>query len=135
MLEWYVYNYDVNSREIEIINIFRYSAPFLREMEDLKNNIKEMDKSSFSNALLNIVKHYYAHKVEYELEICDPMCFITREGADSLIENVKEHPDYYRYNAPIEVSKSISIADQVLLNQKQFTDYVWKELKGENNGI
>lgn len=109
MLEWNVYIEDINRKEIEIFNIFNHSR-FLDDLIKYKKKYKE--KEEFLEKVKSSLMYYYWAKCEWEITLHD-------------------WPPHENFNY-----EKVSVYDQVMLNWKQFGDYLWenkKLIKKENS--
>ena len=75
-MEWYVYRYDFNKREIVPFNVFRH-ADFKEDVEEI--DIKNISYKDFKNQLDKLTLYYFWSKCEYEVVITSWPPFITKE--------------------------------------------------------
>lgn len=101
-MEWNVYIHNINSRKIEIFNIFRHG----RFTEDVRKAAKKYKrKNEFAEQLKNELRYYFWAKCEWET-IIGPWIGNTAK-----------------------ISKKIDVYGQVMLNWDVFVDYVWNNRK------
>ncbi len=98
-LEWNVFYYDFNDKEIKVSNIFNHDR-YKREVEELLH--KCTDISDFSGKLRSATMYYFWSKCEWETVI---------------------HPWVGNDSAAIKVD----IYWQVQMNWDRFIDYLWGE--------
>lgn len=110
ILNWYVYREDFNAKEIKPFNIFEHTR-FKNEVINLIN-VKNLTKEEFSDRIRSSLFYYYAFKCEYEV--------------------VLTSFPYHIKNNNLTIGKKIDIYQQVMLNFKQFIDYLWG-IKNENS--
>ena len=129
-MEWYVYRYDFNKREIVPFNVFR-RADFKEDVEEI--DIKNISYKDFKNQLDRLTLYYFRSKCEYEIVITSWPPFITKEDAYKMMNQFEK--DSKRYgrealvvNANLEVGEKIDIYKQLHLNWDAFCDYVYNEL-------
>ena len=129
-MEWYVYRYDFNKREIVPFNVFR-RADFKEDVEEI--DIKNISYKDFKNRLDRLTLYYFWSKCEYEVVITSWPPFITKEEAYKMMNQFEK--DSKRYgrealvvNANLEVGEKIDIYKQLHLNWDAFCDYVYNEL-------
>ena len=96
-MKWYVYIYNINSKKMEVYNIFDH-ASFKFCVEKELNNCNS--KEDFAYKINNELKYYFWSKAEWEI-IISPWI-----GADG-------------------VKNKIDIYDQVINNWQVFVDYCW----------
>ena len=108
-MEWLVYYYNINAREMHTFNIFDHCG----FCKDVKKAAKEYkDKDEFAEQLRRELFYYFGSKAEWEIIIAPWV------GGDREKDSVK-----------------IDVYDQIMLNWDIFVDYVWKnkrELSKEN---
>lgn len=103
---WHVYRENINTRRIEIYNIFDH-ASFKKDVEEAYATCKTKDE--FVEQLRKSLMYYFWSKCEWEVVITDWPTHI-----DS---------DYHLHTA-----EKIDVYDQVKLNWSVFVDYVWDTL-------
>ena len=158
MLEWNVYNEDVNKGEIEIYNIFNHTH-FVKSLVDMFKNSKKEEKrynkennlsglithkqandfkkhiENFEDKQLrNICQYYFWAKCEYELILTDWPTSIAREEIYRLVNEDQEYFNKYgtypyRFTPNLCVGKKIDIYEQLKLNWEQFKKYVFDNEK------
>lgn len=105
-MEWNVYYYDINSKQLKTFNVFEHYA-FNNEVQQLLKN--SYGKDDFSKSLNMTVMYYFWSKAEWEIEIVP------------WLDNTK-------------VGIKIDVYDQITNNWEHFVDYIWnyKENKHES---
>lgn len=141
MIEWNVYVENENHTKIVSYNIFKHAA-FLRSMAKLLTNLKnggvEKYNNIIDNELCRICMYYFDAKAEWEIIIADSFCSIKYDSWQNLNERVEKYIQenqrtLARVFVPLEVSKEISVYDQLKLNWGAFTNYVWNNRKDITN--
>lgn len=110
VLNWYVYREDFNAKEIKLFNIFEHTR-FKNEVINLIN-VKNLTKEEFSDRIRSSLFYCYAFKCEYEVVLT------------SFPYHIKDNN--------LTIGKKIDIYQQVMLNFKQFIDYLWS-IRNENS--
>ena len=158
MLEWNVYNEDINNREIEIYNIFNHGG-FLKGLNQMFKNIKkESDKYLKENnldadlstkelnkynkymeafedeALRRECSYYFWSKSEYEIVLTSWPPYMEVEDIDKLKQEVEEHDSKWNWkqqkvNVPLTIAKKIDIYEQLRLNWDAFKRYIFEHEK------
>ena len=98
-MTWNVYRYNINARKIEVFNIFDHQS--------FKDNVKKFRKTCAT-------KDEFASKVRSDLMYF----FWCRSEYEILIAGLFARDD--------EHAEKVDIYKQVMLNWKQFIDYVWE---------
>lgn len=130
-LEWIVYRYDFNKREIVEFNIFNH----YRFKEDVNKDLKKCKtREEFAKKLKSNLMYYFWSKYEYEIVISSFPIYIKKEELNRLNEHFKNNTEKYGhepYSIGVrpDVSSKIDIAEQVMLNFEIFVDYVWSHKK------
>ena len=129
-MEWYVYRYDFNKREIVPFNVFRH-AGFKEDVEEI--DIKNISYKDFKNRLDRLTLYYFWSKCEYEIVITSWPPFITKEDAYEMMNQFEKDSKHYGrealvVNANLEVGEKIDIYKQLHLNWDAFCNYVYNEL-------
>ena len=108
MLTWNVYIGNINSKEIEMFNIFDH----WKFTEDCQENLKENggSRERFVEQLRRDLMYYFWSKCEWEVIV-----------------------SHWPPNERCRYRK-IDVCDQVLLNWTHFVDYVWENRKELLNG-
>ena len=104
-LIWNVYRHNINTRKIEVYNIFDHYS-FFEECKKIAKKYKN-DKATFVDEIRHSLMYYYWSKCEWEITIGG----FPREDKGIIKEDV---------------------FDQVMLNWDSFIEYLWtnkKELK------
>ena len=132
-LEWNVYTYDFNSKEIEVFNIFNHG----RFLEDIKKNLKKCEtKEEFAELLRRDLFYYFGSKCEWEIVITSWVPHITTSELDRLNaareETLKKYgrEPYSLYVNP-EVGEKIDVYSQVLMNFQHVVDYIWSHKRSK----
>ena len=128
-MTWNVFYGDINSREIEIHNVFLHSS-FLKSVNKLLD--AKLSKEEFAEKLRREVCYYYWCKVEWEITVAHYPSHIRKEEMERLID---EREKYYRQNnkypysdyIDLVGSKRVDVHDQIMLNWDAFVDYVWSQ--------
>ena len=98
-LEWNVFYYDSNAKEIKVSNIFNHK----HYREDVENLLhKCMDMNDFSDKLKNITAYYFWSKSEWEAVI---------------------HP----WVGDEKATKKIDVFWQLKNNWDRFVEYLWEQ--------
>ena len=158
MLEWNVYKEDVNSKEIEIYNVFNHGG-FIEGLNKMFKDIKK-EQSNYlkvnnlqglltsreakkyskhmeefeDGCLRKVCAYYFWSKSEYEIVLTSWPPYMDVEVIDKLKQEVDEHDSklswkQQRINVPLEVSMKIDIYEQLLLNWNAFKNYVFEHEK------
>lgn len=127
---WHVYRENVNTKRIEIYNIFEHTS-FRKDVEEAYATCKTKDE--FVEQLKRTLMYYFWSKCEWEVIITDWPTHITVEEIEELNDELSRyesrwHRKPYLLNIDLPVQKKISVYDQVMLNWDIFCEYVWKEL-------
>lgn len=116
-LEWNVFEYNFNSNEIEVRNIFNH----WRFLNDLYNLKKETDFKKFSEEVRKKLMYYYWSKCEYEVIITSWPPYIAKEELNRINnEDVK-----YRTCVNLECGEKVDVYIQIMLNWDKFINYLW----------
>lgn len=126
-MEWNVFRYNINKRNIERFNIFDHGG-FRRDVEEDLKNTKYKD--DFAGILRGHLFYYFGSKCEYEVIISSFPNFITTEELDRLNKERDSYKKRYGrdigcLNVDTEIEAKIDIRDQVMNNFNIFLDYVW----------
>jgi hypothetical protein len=141
MIEWNVYYFDINGREIGTFNIFKHYS----FMEEVKKIIKKWkDKGIFASELNSSLMYYFWSKAEWELvvEITEdnrifliPWCG-CREPEKIKIDVTNDTNLDWRSFADVHTkrqiygnSAKIDVYNQVVFNWNLFVDYIWDRRK------
>lgn len=101
-MEWNAYCYNINTKEIEPMNIFRHS----RFANDVIKAMRTCEtKEAFAEDVRHSLAYYFWSKSEYEILI------------SGLFDSDKEY--------------KVDIYSQVMLNYDKFINYLWNVKKGE----
>ena len=126
---WNVFITDMNSRKVEIHNVFNHSS-FLKSVNKLLD--AKLPKEEFTEQLRREVCYYYWCKVEWEITVSHYPSYIGKDEMDKLLD---EREQYYRkynkypYSNDVDLvgAKRVDVHDQILLNWNAFVDYVWSQ--------
>ena len=103
-LEWNVFRYDINSREISKWNVFKHGG-FYEDVIKVRRESK--NKTTFSTKLRSKARYYFWSRCEYEIILGEwPPAPAGR--------NVEEKIDVY---------------DQLDMNWEMFVDYLWRKMR------
>lgn len=141
MIEWNVYNYNINKNEIEKFNIFNHWS--FREYAK-KTARKYKTKEEFAEQLKIELKFYFWSRAEYELiiEITEddrlfliPWCG-CREPEKVKIEVISDANFDWKAFADIHTKRQIfknkakiDVYDQVMMRWEEFVDFCWEHKK------
>ena len=98
-MEWNVYYYDINRKEISIYNIFEHGS-FKQEFDTLAQ--LDTSKEEFADELKRMLMYYFWSKCEWET-VLKP------------------------WVGDMNVGKKIDVYEQIKINWDKFVDYCWKE--------
>lgn len=108
-LEWNVYYYNFNKREIQRYNVFNH----WRFNEDVAVHLKSCtQKQDFAKKLRRELFYYFCTKYEWEVLVC--------QYDDKSEVLVCQYGD-----KSAECALRIDVFDQVMMNWDVFLDYVW----------
>lgn len=115
---WNVYRYNINKNEIQVFNVFQHS--------NFNNDVKTLLAKSaiyadFVEELKRITSYYFRFKAEYEIVCTSFPPYVT----DVEITRLNKNSDYIRHAVNIEPILKVDIYQQLMLNWKQFCQYVW----------
>ena len=96
-LEWNVFYYDFNAKEIKVSNVFNHSR-YRKDIEDLLHKCTDMEE--FSDKLRSVTMYYFWSKCEWETVI---------------------HP----WVGNSKAAKKIDVFWQLKNNWDRFVEYVW----------
>ena len=124
---WNVYRCDINSRQVEIYNIFEHGG-FIDAVKKLMK--KKIKKDEFSEELRIIVGYFFRARIQWEMSICFYPVNVGREEIERVIDERekfyrKEGKFPYLQGIDVESVKKIDVYEQVKLNWEIFLDYVW----------
>lgn len=134
-LEYYVYNENVNTKEIEKYNVFRNSRFYEGVCKAVKQYKKDQDLNSFKEEVRHQLMYSFWSKCEYEVVITSWPPYMDVENIDKLKQEVEEHDNKYnkwkqlRVNVPLTIGEKISVYDQVMLNLDVFISYLLENIK------
>lgn len=98
-LEWNVFYYDSNAKEIQVLNVFNHGR-YRKDVEDLLHKCTDME--DFSEKLKSVTSYYFWGKCEWETVI---------------------HP-WVGYDN--KSSKKIDVFWQLQNNWSRFVEYLWE---------
>ena len=129
-----VYNHNVNSREIELYNVFRNSRFYDGVCDAIKKYKKDKNFQEFKEEVRHQVMYSFWSKAEYEVVITSWPPYINVEDIDKLKAEVEEHDRKWktkqlRINVNPTVGEKIDISDQILMNFDIFIDYILNNVK------
>lgn len=108
-MEWYVLNYNFNSKKIEPINIFNYGN-FLKDIKEIYKEYIERkeDIEFFENKINSELLYYFWSKREYEISVGD------------------------LFEKDLEKYEKIDVYYQVKMNFKVFIEYLLNNISIDN---
>lgn len=108
-MEWYVLNYNFNSKKIEPINIFNYGN-FLKDIKEIYKKYIERkeDIEFFENKINSELLYYFWSKREYEISVGD------------------------LFEKDLEKYEKIDVYYQVKMNFKAFIEYLLNNISIDN---
>lgn len=125
-LEWYVYHYNVNARQIEKYNVFDHFS-FANALNRLPRN-----KQEFATALQKEAMYYFWAKSEMEVVLCSWPPYIEKAEYDRLTKEVESRKINKQSIRVLNVNPvaetKIDIYEQLMLNWDAFVDYTWNTL-------
>lgn len=158
MLEYFVYNEDINRRQIIKYDVFKH-IHFVRELSKMfkdiekeraryrkENNLtglatpkeaRAYDKymNHFEDTLLdNICQYHFWGRCEYETVVTSWTPSIDRKDVYKLVEEDKQYiakwgKPAYRYTPKLSIAKKIDIYQQLKLNWEVFKYFVFSNEK------
>ena len=137
---WHVYRENVNTKRIEIYNIFEHGS-FRKDVEEAYVTCKTKDE--FVEQLRKSLMYYFWSKCEWEVIIAGWPTHVTGSEVERLGREFRNYSTTYgRYprslGVNLSVAEKIDIYDQVRLNWNAFVNYTWYTLKAraiiENTG-
>lgn len=104
MIEYYVFNYNINHHQIEKYNVFKHSS-FYKDMKKRLEQAREgwLSKERFAKEVDNLARYYFHHKCEYEILV---------GGNPPSSDNTYTKIDIY---------------EQLKLNWDRFINYLWNK--------
>ena len=136
-MEWNVYNYSINSRKIELFNIFKHGG-FYHDIEKYLKKYK--DKDEFADKLKSSLMYYFWSRAEYELIIeitednrifLSPWCGCNEpekvkiDVTDDINFDWKGFAEDHIKKQIYKNEAKIDIYDQLRYVWEDFVDYVW----------
>ena len=130
---WNVYRENVNTKRIEIYNIFEH-ASFRKDAEEAYATCKTKDE--FVEQLRKSLMYYFWSKCEWEVIITDWPTHISINELERLQDKCTKHFNQwgsipYSLGVNLPVAEKIDVYDQVKLNWSAFVDYTWYTLKAK----
>lgn len=127
MLSWNVFRENINTKQIEIYDIFEggYFEKVAKEIKNIANN-----KIDFADEFRTSLMSQFWCRSEYEVVITS---WPPRINADEFNKINYEQAEYYNrykvypysYVVNPTVAEKIDIFNQIELNWEHFIDYVW----------
>lgn len=96
-LEWNVFYYDLNAKEIQVLNVFNHGR-YRKDVEDLLHKCTDMEE--FSDKLKSVTMYYFWSKCEWETVI-------------------------YPWVGDDKAAKKIDVFWQLQNNWSRFVEYLW----------
>lgn len=96
-LEWNIFYYDFNAKEIKVINVFNHGR-YKSDVEELLNKCTDMEE--FSDKLLSVTLYYFWSKCEWETVI-------------------------YPWVGDENSAKKVDVSWQLKNNWSRFVEYLW----------
>lgn len=129
---WNVYRDNWNADKIEVFNVFKHSS-FNKDIQELLKK-KDISREEFEESVKRSAQYYFWAKCEYEIILTSWPTRVTQEG---LKEMEEESNEFYERNGKfplavhpnLAVASKIDIYDQIMLNFKSFTEYLWNKRK------
>lgn len=127
MLQWNVLCHNINTKSIEVYNIFKHVSFF----DDIKKLFKKnLPKDEFALQLKRDVMYYFWSKAEWEIILTSFPTYIDSSELDRLNE---EHIEFneqfghypYKSNINLDIGRKIDVYEQIMMNWQVFVDYVW----------
>ena len=108
-MEWYVLNYNFNSKKIEPINIFNYGN-FLKDIKEIYKEYIERkeDIEFFENKINSQLLYYFWSRREYEISVGD------------------------LFEKDLEKYEKIDVYYQIKMNFKAFIEYLLNNISIDN---
>jgi hypothetical protein len=130
---WHVYRENINTKRIEIYNIFEH-ASFRKDIEEAYATCKTKDE--FVEQLRKSLMYYFWSKCEWEVIITDWPTHISLREVDRLQDEKNEYYEKWGHlphslGVNLPVAEKIDVYDQVRLNWSAFVDYTWYTLKAK----
>ena len=130
---WNVYKENLNTREIEIYNIFNH-AGFARDIENLLT--ANLPTVEFIKELESILMYHFWARAEYEVVITSWPPHIEKTELDRLNSKWEECEKAYNM---VKISNTVNLStgikvdiySQVMLNFDRFVDYILNSNKAE----
>lgn len=158
LLEWYVYNQDINNREIKPYNVLNHGG-FIKGLNQMFKDIKKeqsnylkvnnlsgllttREANKYNKYMESFVDeylrkecgYYFWSKCETEVVITSWPPYMDVENIDKLKKEIEQHDSTYSWkqqkvNVPLAIGKKIDIYDQLRLNWNAFKRYVLEHEK------
>jgi hypothetical protein len=128
---WNVYIENINSRKIEVYNVFHHSS-FKRDLMQLAK--RRLNREKFEEELKRKVMYYFWSKAEWEVVITSWPPYVTpdeiaRLNCELEYEKSKYGETPYVIAARPDVGEKVDVYDQLMLNWDLFVEYIWKRRK------
>lgn len=117
-LEWNVFRYDFNGKEIIDYNVFNHYG-FAQDIKELLS--KKLTKEQFSEEAKHDAMYHFWSRCEYETVITSWPPYITSEEKERIIADTSPYP-----NVCPAVGEKIDVYRQLEMNWDRFVDYVWR---------
>lgn len=144
-LVWNVIYENLNTRKIEIFNIFEHFG-FLAYLVNIKQKLKkQFDKKEeeiqsskeafdfFEEEVRSALFRFFGSKSEWEVIITSWPPFVENKEIDRLAEEkeqrIKDWGKFYRATVNLDICEKVDVFSQVRMNWVQFLDYLWSNLK------
>ena len=140
-MNWNVYNYDINRKKIEVVNIFEHRT----FTEYVKKAAKKCEtKDEFAEQLKRELRYYFWSKSQYELIIEvteDNHIFLNPwvgcRNPEEVRIDVTDDTDFdWRSFAEEHINRQmyynkakIDVYDQVIMNWGKFVEFCWDNKK------
>ena len=125
---WNVFKENVNSKKIEVFNIFNHYK-FKESVIDILKNTE--NRIEFAEEIKSKLRYYYWAKCEWEVIITSWPCHVDLEEVKRINAEIEEAKEKYgrvnyRVSMAPSVGRKVDIYEQVLLNFDRFIDYLWE---------
>ena len=124
---------DINSKKIEIYNVFRNSRFYNGLITAKKHFKKTNDIETFKESIKKELMYAYWSKSEYEIILTSWPPYITTDEFEKLQTEVgkyvlAEGRKPYSLNTELTVSRKVDIYEQVMLNFDIFFNYILENI-------
>ena len=130
-LAWYVFEEDVNAREIEIVNILHKDGLLFNDIKkEFADRYTDMENfETFCERVKRNLMYYYWSKSEHEIVLTSWPPYIESAELDRLIEekdkDIEKYGRFIRTNVNLTVGSKVDVYTQVALNWNRFIHYLW----------